>query len=448
MDVLHLIHQFPPESRGGSESYVLDIARRQRAVGQDAQVLSGSKHWRDHVLVETGEVEGIPVHRLHRSDQFFDFHAKMWHPEVEHQITELLQRWRPRLVHVHHWVRLTSNLVEICARLGIPAVVTLHDYYTSCPRAFRRRLNSDACTRTLGAASCVSCVPRYGYEPEREVAAGVELFADNYRAELSLAHAVIVAVGSTAELLATTAGVPRERYEVLPLGYRQRWPGQPPLPAPAAAEPLRFAFWGGIGRHKGIDVLLRAFRRLHVARPGRAVLHLLGGAESPAFDREVKALAEGLPVTLHGEFDAAALRAVAPHVGVFPSTCIETYGIVLDECFELGLPCVTSDLGALAERSGAAGLRTRAGDEAGLAATLQRFVDEPGLWGELRGHVQPTQFGLDAHVTALQQIYDRALSSPAPAPFAAPVPALRRVLYMLDQRESAMVKLVVDGGPK
>ena len=124
------------------------------------------------------------------------------------------------------------------------------------------------------------------------------------------------------------------------------------------------------------------------------------------------------------------------------------YGIVLDECFELGLPCVTSDLGALAERSGAAGLRTRAGDEAGLAATLQRFVDEPGLWGELRGHVQPTQFGLDAHVTALQQIYDRALSSPAPAPFAAPVPALRRVLYMLDQRESAMVKLVVDGGPK
>lgn len=448
MDILHLIHQFPPESRGGSESYLLDVARRQRALGQDAQVLSGSKHWRERVVLDSGEVEGIPVHRLHRSDQFFDFHAKMWHPEVEQKFTELLQQWRPRLVHVHHWVRLTSNLVELCARLGIPAVVTLHDYYTSCPRAFRRRLNSDACVRQLSAASCTNCVPRYGYEPEREVAAGIELFADNYRAELSLAHAVIVAVGSTADLLASTTGVPRERYDVLPLGYRPRWPGQAHLPAPVAGQPLRFAYWGGLGRHKGIDVLLRAFRRLHASRPDRARLELLGGAESPAFYQEVQALAADLPVTLHGEFDAERLRAVAPHVGVFPSTCIETYGIVLDECFELGLPCITSDLGALAERSGAAGLRTRAGDEVELAATLQRFVDEPDLWLQLRSHVQPTKFGLDAHVTALQQIYERALSSAPSAPFAPAVPNLRRVLYMLDQRESAMVKLVVDGGPK
>lgn len=62
--------------------------------------------------------------------------------------------------------------------------------------------------------------------------------------------------------------------------------------------------------------------------------------------------------------------------------------------------------------------------------------------------MQPTKFGLDAHVTALQQIYERALSSAPSAPFAPAVPNLRRVLYMLDQRESAMVKLVVDGGPK
>ena len=31
MDVLHVIHQFPPESVGGSESYAFDVAQRQQA---------------------------------------------------------------------------------------------------------------------------------------------------------------------------------------------------------------------------------------------------------------------------------------------------------------------------------------------------------------------------------------------------------------------------------
>lgn len=447
MDVLHVIHQFPPESRGGSESYLHDVAQRQRARGLAVEVLSGSKHWKETVTLESGEVDGLPVHRLHRDDLFFDHHAKMWHPEVEQVFAALLQKRRPSLVHVHHWVRLTCNLVDICWQHGIPAVVTLHDYYTSCPRAFRRRAGDEACRRVLSPASCTDCVPKHGYEQRGELDAGIELFRDHYRAELSLARAVIVGVGSTAALLAETTGVPRDRYEVLPLGYKQRFTGMPAMPLPRADEPLRFAFWGGVGRHKGVDVLLRAFRRLHGQRPGRAELHVLGGIESEAFDRELKALAEGLPVTFHGEFDGAKLHAARPQVGVFPSTCIETFGLVLDECFELRLPCVTSDLGALAERSAGAGLRTRAGDDQDLASALQRFVDEPGLWAQLRAAIPPPSPSLDTHVDALTAVYDRARTLPPKDWFAGPVPASRRIWFLMKQRESAMSRLVPPGGP-
>ena len=187
IDVLHVIHQFPPESRGGSEAYVFDVAQAQRQRGLHVEVLSGSKHWRERVVVERDEVDGLPVHRLHRDDLYFDHHAKMWHPEVEATFARMLRDWRPKLVHVHHWVRLTCNLVETCWRHGIPAVVTLHDCYTSCPRAFRRRPGDDSCRRELSAKSCGDCVPRYGHEPKEEIDAGIELFADHYRAELSLA---------------------------------------------------------------------------------------------------------------------------------------------------------------------------------------------------------------------------------------------------------------------
>lgn len=448
LDVLHVIHQFPPESLGGSESYAFDVAKRQQQHGLRVEVLTGSKHWRERVVVERDEIEGLPVHRLHRDDLFFDHHAKMWHPEVERTFAAFLLERRPALVHVHHWVRLTCNLVEICWRLGVPAVVTLHDYYTSCPRAFRRRPGDEACRRPLSAASCRECVPRYGHEPVAEIDAGIELYADHYRAELSLAAAVLVAVGSTGDLLAATTGMPRDRYEVLPLGYRPRFAGLPPLAPPAPGAPLRFAFWGGIGRHKGVDVLLRAFRRLHGERPGRAELHLLGGCESPEFERELRTLAEGLPVTFHGPFEAPALHAAAPHVGVFPSTCIETFGLVLDECFELQLPCITSDLGALPERAGAAGLRTRASDDGDLAAAMQRFVDEPGLWAALRAQRPNGSPSLDAHVDALLAIYERARSRPRREPCAPAVPPERRVRFLMQQRESALSKLIPPGGPR
>ena len=448
MDVLHVIHQFLPEHRGGSESYAYDVAQRQRASGLDVAVLTGTIHASAQVQVVDDVVEGLPVSRLHRDDLFFDHHVKAWHPGVEARFEQLLRERRPSLVHIHHWVRLTSNLVEVCARVGVPAVVTLHDYYTSCPRAFRRRAGDEACQRELSADSCRDCVPKYGYEPAHELDDGVTLFLDTYRAELAMAQAVLVAVDSTADLLAQTTGLDRSKYRTLPLGYRERFDGMQALAAPAADRPLRFCYWGGVGRHKGVDVLLRALRAVHEQRAGRAELHVLGGFESEAFEAELRGMQGELPVTFHGAFDPAQLHAVAPDVGVFPSTCMETFGIVLDECFELGRPCITSDLGALPERAGGAGLVAKAGDVDDLARAMLRLLDEPGLWGELAGRIPPPPPGLDAHVNALANIYDEARAAPPAAPQFAPVDRARRWSFLLKQRDTAMSQLLPPGGPQ
>jgi glycosyltransferase involved in cell wall biosynthesis len=446
MDVLHVLHQFLPETRGGSESYVHDVVSRQRARGRDAQVVTGSLEPRPDVTVETLDVDGIPVHRVHRNDLYFDHHVKAWHPGVTRAFDELLGRLRPAVVHLHHWVRLSCDLIAAAHARGIPAVVTLHDFYSSCPRAFRARADDPACKRPVGGRSCWDCVPKYGHESRSELEEGVELFAAGYRRELALAHAVLVAIGSVADLLAATTGMPRDRYQVLPFGYRPRFPGTAPPAPPRSGEPFRFAFWGGVGRHKGVSVLIEAFRRLLARRRG-AELHVLGGPESPAFDRELRAAAAGLPVTFHGSFTPAQLRAVHAHCGVFPSTCIETYGLVIDECFELGLPCIVSDLGALPERAGAAGLVATAGDAGALAATMQRIWEVPRLWQELQAGRRPLPPSLEAHVDQLEAIYARARSTPAPAPSAPEVPLARRLHFLMVQRDSALTKLCPPGGP-
>jgi len=142
------------------------------------------------------------------------------------------------------------------------------------------------------------------------------------------------------------------------------------------------------------------------------------------------------------------LHASKPHVGVFPSTCIETFGLVLDECFELGLPCITSDLGALPERAGGAGLATRSGDAVDLTAAMLRFVDEPNLWLELRNNIPAPSPSLDEHVDALLEIYSAARTGPKPEPQFPLVTERRRLAFLMKQRDTAMSKLIPpSGGP-
>ena len=346
-------------------------------------------------------------------------------------------------MHIHQWIRLTTNLVEIVQRAGIPAVVTLHDYYASCPRAFRLRPDGSACFRKLSPASCCDCVPRYGHETAAEVDAGIELFAAQTRAELTMADAVLVGVSSTADLIAAMLDLPRERFTVQSLGYRRRFPGQPPLLPPAADEPFRFAFWGGVAEHKGIRVLVEAFRLLvAVPLPRPVELHVLGGFATAALERDLRAAAAGLPVTFHGRFETEALRTLHPAVGVFPSTCLETFGIVLDECFELALPCVVSDRGALGARAGDGGLRVAAGNAEALAAALRRFLDEPELWGQLRARRPALPPELHQHVAELDAVYAAATAHrTAGGPPRGGITLAQRLMVLHAQRESALARL-------
>lgn len=443
MDILHLCHQAAPETRGGVEAYVSDLIEAQHASGHDVHVFTGSHQPWPELGLERLAVGPVPVHKLHRDDLFFDLYSKSWHPGVELLLERFLQQHRPKVVHIHQWIRLTTNLVEIVQRCGIPAVLTLHDYYASCPRAFRLRPDGEACFRKLGPASCRDCVPRYGHETPREIDAGIELFGAQMRAELRMADAVLVGVASTADLVAEMLGVDRERFSVLSLGYRRRFPGQDRLVPPGADEPFRFAFWGGVAGHKGIRVLVEGFRQLCAGGPRRPVeLHVLGGFATKQLEHELRAAAHGLPVTFHGRFETEALRTLHPAVGVFPSTCLETFGIVLDECFELGLPCIVSERGALGVRAGGGGLHVDPGDALALAAAMRRFLDEPALWQTLRDKLPALPPDLGQHVRDLDAVYAAAAAHRAASgPPTGGIDPKQRVQMLFAQRESALARL-------
>ena len=447
MRILHVTHGFFPEGAGGVESYLRDVILAQRADGHDARLLTGSHvPWPEAGLEEV-ELEGIPAWRVHRDDLFFDHFAKLWHPGVGRLFAGVLEEFQPDVVHVHQWIRLTCDLVEIAEERGVPTVVTLHDLYTSCPRCFRVRPDDEHCERTLSVASCVDCVPRYGHESDREIATSIELFRDQYASEVMRARAVLVASRATADLVTRTTPIDPARITLLPLAYRPRFDGVRAAP-PVAGEPLRFGYWGNLTARKGVPVLVRAFRELMATAPSRPVeLHLFGKVDTDALDAELRAIADGLPVTFHGRFEYADLIAARLHCAVFPMVCFETYGFVLDEAFELGLPAVVTDVGAIPTRAGDAAVRVAPRDVAGMAAALGRVVEEAGLLEQLRQAIAPVGLTLAEHVLRLTDLYREARDAAPRAPGDPSLPRRRAELLLL-QRETALRPITPDGGPR
>ncbi|MCE9593915.1 MAG: glycosyltransferase [Planctomycetes bacterium] len=276
MKVLLIAHGFPPELVGGTESSVEREALALLARGHDVCVVAGTLETSDseRELVEPSSGRRARVVRLARTDLFADHWHKTLAPAVSARFRGVLRTFRPDVVHAHHWIRLSRDLVRVAAREGVPAIVSLHDAWTSCPIAFRvetARLSS--CDAPVGPHPCLACAARVGPKTrwvKRE--SEFMLLAERQRdlgAELECARAWLVPTAAHRDLLASVgmwkSDDPRVRVFA-------------PGPAPTLAElggavqrsrhepreegRLVVGVPGHLMRHKGQDLVLDAFERL------------------------------------------------------------------------------------------------------------------------------------------------------------------------------------------
>jgi glycosyltransferase involved in cell wall biosynthesis len=394
---------------GGTESATRALAHGLVRHGHEAVIVAGTlRHEQgfrrslelDHVA---GHASGAPseaggrairVHKIHRADLYFDHWQKSASARASLAFRDVLREERPDLVHVQHWIRLSRDLVQRAAQERIPSVVTLHDLWTTCLVTFRVKPESgEFCEAPLAPSPCIRCAaqvpprtPWLSYEAQG--VALLERSADLAR-ELELARAVLAPTRAHAEAVARYLGLAgaRMNVRVVPHGRDLALRPRAPLAPPSGSQELVLGAWGHLYRLKGLDRVLRA---LHLLRdPARVALHVAGGEPEAAYAREVHELARGLEVRFHGPFEGAALdRHPVGRVHAFVSgtRAHESWGLVLDEAVALRLPLVLPRSGAYAERlrEGGGALFYEPGSEAGLAAVLERLLDEPALLSALR----------------------------------------------------------------
>lgn len=162
-------------------------------------------------------------------------------------------------------------------------------------------------------------------------------------------------------------------------------------PAAGADRPMQVMFVGRMVREKGVDVLLRAASAF---RADEIEVVLVGSqgfdasAELSPYERELRVLAEGIPVRVSFRpfVDRLALPGLlrSADVLVVPSRWAEPSGLTIGEGLASGLPVVASRVGGIPEVLGTAGMLVEPEDPADLAAALRRLIADPGLRESLR----------------------------------------------------------------
>lgn len=429
MRVLHAVHGFAPEFRGGVEAYVEAVASAQGARGDDAFVLSGSDRGQAPARLSEEDVSGVAVFRLEglapHTERLRD------RPDGEALVDDLLRRLRPDVLHVHSWLRLVPNLAAVATSAGIPVVATLHDVALSCPRVHRLKADLSFCRVPESPGLCTPCVRRDPWETDAEVEDELSLRALFLERERSLLAAVLVPSEAQRRLLEEVRSFPAGTLTVLPVALPRL-----PLPVSMTARTrsgLDIGHWGNLLPAKGTHLLVAAAASLPASLG--VVVHLFGAATDPAFESALRDSAPPDRIVFHGPYSPSDLPSFPLDAAAFPSLAHESHSFTLDEAFSLGLPLVVSDAGALPERVGGRGLVVGAGDVQGLADALRRLAQEPGLLAQLRAS-RPTEppMPFPEHLSRLETVYRASCLAGAPE-FPA-LPTARERLLALQRRAS------------
>jgi glycosyltransferase involved in cell wall biosynthesis len=321
--------------------------------------------------------------------------AAPWNESQARIVAHQVARLRPDVVHVHNtWFATSPAVFAALRRVGVPVVMTLHNYRLVCAAA----------TLFRDGAPCTDCVgthPWHGvehacYRGSRPQSALAAATIDLHQRRGTWHRDVdrFLALTDFGRDQFVDGGLPADRILVKPNSVDD--PGPRPS-APSTSSTVLYL--GRLTEEKGIATLLRAWERA----PERLRLVVAGSGPLEAW---VRANAPGR-VDLLGALPSDQVRSLllSARALVFPSTWFEGQGLVPVEAAAAGLPVILSDLGAVAGllSPGADELLFPPGDVGALAARLarlddDRFVDDHGRFTRRRFEERYT------HRTALEAL--------------------------------------------
>jgi glycosyltransferase involved in cell wall biosynthesis len=420
--VLYVSHNHPEIRPGGAEAYALELHEAMR----------DSAEWESIFLARTGPPfstasryhEGTLLTGVHDRDpnQYF-FYTELsdydWllnstsnKATITTHFRDFLLAQQPDVVHFQHTLFIGLEAIrEVRNALPDAAIVyTLHEFLPICHRhgQMLRATDEEPCMEE-SPRRCHECFPDISpqdfFMRKRFVQSQMEL-VDLFIAPSKVLGDRYIDWGIPAEKIRV------EEYGRLPLSYEP--------PTVRRKKRNRFGFFGQFSHYKGVNVVLKAAKRL--VEDDVDVRIWLHGAnleiQPEEFQEEFAELLEasGDSVEMVGRYDHDQLGSLMENVDwvIVPSRWWENSPLVIQEAFMHGRPVICSDIGGMAEKvtDGLDGLHFRAGDPEDLARVIADAAGSPQQWRTLAAGISPI-YPMRTHIDELLSLYGE-LTSEAP----------------------------------
>ncbi|MBN9391127.1 MAG: glycosyltransferase family 4 protein [Chloroflexi bacterium] len=432
MRFLVLSHHLPPNYNAGAELYALGQCQWLQSKGHTVQAIAI-----EDIEASVPKLEArcdiyqeVTVHRL-----FFDrlnyanpFEVSHDNPEIEKWLAGFLEEFRPDIMLVNACYLFGVGVLRAARQLGIPTVVYLHDFWFLCQRITLMRPDGTLCSGNVNAETCAACISqdkrahlwadrlslgqasrtlaagsKAGFEPFTDLLGGRQKIETLKLRRQRLLRALeeadqVIAPSLYLKKVFEENGFPKDK--ILYSRYSQ---DENRLAALVAARErrlttspgnLRVGFLGQTKPHKGVHLLVKAFRKIN-AEGARLSIHGRFD-ETDKYHRHLKKLAgSDERIKFAGPYHREQLPEILENldVVVVPSVWLENSPLVIMEAQAAGLPVITTNLGGMAEmvRPEQNGLLFARNDVADLTRQLKRLIDEPGLVRKLAERIPPAK---------------------------------------------------------
>ena len=328
----------------------------------------------------------------------------IWNSRARQKLEDILRplEHKQTLVHFHQWTKSFSpSVLTVPSRLGIPALVSLHDYFLACPNgAYYNFPSAKPCTLAPLSGACLAapCDSRSTLHKAVRMARQVATARGLEQAGGALS---VLSVSPFAQRVIDGFIPKKHRRFVVrsPIDIEQQDPVR-------VADNKELVFVGRMTAEKGVRQLARAARAT-----GFPVCFV---GDGPLLT-EIKMM--GTPIHCTGWLDPKGVDTILRRARalVFPSTWYETGGLVVLEALARGIPVLVSRATAPADfvADGENGFLIDPHDPLDMERRMRDLADDAAaqrMGDQAYARYWADPQSLAVHITKLLAVYRTLLS--------------------------------------
>lgn len=294
-----------------------------------------------HVLAPEGDL--YKVHSYFKEDEeilnFKRIHnnvglTNLYDKEYGVLISKILDGLNIDIVHIHHMIGHYFDIIDIAKEKGIKIIYTVHDFYCLCP-SINMLYNMEKCCLDLKQKNCKECLKnKIGINNDV-----IGLWQSRWSEFLSKVDLVLTPSKSTKEIVENVYNDINCKAIEHGINIIKKTSNL------SLDNKMNIAFVGVMAKHKGAEVVQNLIKNV---KDSNITFHLFGDSEYSFLKKDRdnykyhgKYKREDLPKLL----DENKIHLVC-NLSIWP----ETYSYTLTETISCGIPVLSYDIGAVAER--------------------------------------------------------------------------------------------------